>query len=354
MPVFSPTALQALADGKAGYNVFTDQHEIKDDPMIESHFTRLPSWNAPSMLENKPGPIAALISNSIFGPLKEPPADDDDPANALRTAFLDTNSNFLRHSKTSRLWSPTERYNLLPQMHYGPSLALIRFVLPSGKTTKPLLCTLGASATMPAGSYWHTQDLFGENIEIPPLVPNHPFPMATAPAVFSLSPDSRNLIEKGTPRTILPTLVDQTRCIASVNARQMFTAIPVHNKLHSAEYTLQPDDPFATTALWTPETRKNAKWTIDTAISTAWTAGLEPPNPTETLQPWTVSPLSPDSPATTTPQSRHTDKVKVDIGVEPTGQSRGGVLLVPKTLLLPPQTTLPIGLPGDTTARPPD
>ena len=85
--------------------------------MLESHFTKIPSWNAPSMLEIKPGPIAALVSNSIFGPLKDPPADDDDPADALRTAFLDTNSKLLRHSQTSLLWSPTERYNLLPQMH---------------------------------------------------------------------------------------------------------------------------------------------------------------------------------------------------------------------------------------------
>lgn len=350
MPVLPPRAFEALKAGHAGYNLFVDQPEIKEAPLVASLFTAVPSWNAPNILDDSASSIAPLRAEAPFGPPPHGEEPDDWPSHAsdLRSTFLGLNAKLLRHSSASRIWSDTERYSLLSQLDYGPSIVLARLSLPNGATTKPMICVCGPMSVTPMVATCPTSLLFPteETPEIPALVPGHPAPPDLAPIAVSLAANSRAIITAATPRTVMADLHAAARSLICPDGRDFLTAIPVHNKSFHPGVFPSTDDPFAASQLWIPETPSEtpSRWVIDNRISSAWSTADSPPDPRSTLNPWDAAPL-PKS--VTFHRQYHGSKVTIRLTSPPDASSstqRGGVLLVPKVLLAPRNVQLPIGM----------
>jgi hypothetical protein len=76
-------------------------------------------------------------------------------------------------------------------------------------------------------------------------------------------------------------------------------------------------------------------------LITAWSKGTEPKNPIDPQNPWDSQS---DNEQVAQQFCRHTAGATIAVGDPPTPTNRGGVLLVPKILLLPPGASLPTGL----------
>jgi hypothetical protein len=216
------------------------------------------------------------------------------------------------------------------------------FIFPSGKRSPPLVCINGPMASGPPKSLWRTTDLFPNPTDsLPTIVDGYPLPAAIAPILISLAPDARSTISHSQARTCLKTLTEKARAFVAPDGRDLLLAVPVQNKHHLKSAIPSSADPFATRQLWVPETLENNVPTLDEPLITAWSKGTEPKNPVDTQNPWD----SQSDNEQEAPQfCRHTAVTTIAVGDPPTPTDRGGVLLVPKILLLPPGASLPTGL----------
>jgi len=192
-------------------------------------------WNAAS-----PSVNMHRQSSGPSSPANDGLYDCQDPASKADTteaSFIQLNSRFIRFHPKSRLWTRSEKTQLLSRQAPAGSLCVSVFRKQDGTWTRPLLLVTGPLATTWKGTPT-TYDLHMELPEWKPPAPSAPNPptwsVATgAPVATSVATNSRSSWDalQGKAAYRLPTLLSEVPILVNPDARTLAGYICVRNPL---------------------------------------------------------------------------------------------------------------------------
>ena len=354
------TAKPILESGQAGFKL------VQATQLPAKLFPVTAAWNMETLSLPEPdeakwtAQVRGLQANQPFGLRGDKdgyaPSVDDSAA----AAFQLLNAQFLRSHSSTRLWSNTERYNLLPRLDSGGAIIVAKFRLDDDTTTPPLIVFTGPVGALPPNKPFNissvhpvTDDpndaLLTEDLQ--------PYPPDFAPLAFSLSPDSRTWLATSSPssRQDILALLSQARIATCPDARSLLSSVIVQDNSDSFStvFAQQPDNPFVQLGLWIPDDWDVAKSKVVPALQPilSLSTGHNPVCPVNAPNPW-VDPKAPSQTAT-----KHCDEATptfgnhIPINTNPTAEPptsadavTSGSLVIPLALRTPPTTGLPVGL----------
>ena len=286
---------------------------------------------------------------------------DDSQHGAKADNLLRLYGHFSRSSEGNRLWSRTERYQLLHRLPTAGLLAVVCFRKDDGTMSPPTLLVGGPLAVAHMGLPLGDPDYLQQAPD--PSGHIKKWPETLSPLVTTLASSSRTvydaLFQEGTAS--LRTLAEGSNLAVFPDAKAILGFARLTLSDSTRMDTQGTNDPFLSTGLWAEDIMDAESNSPKANLSqyASWLTGAEPPSPL-TKHPWSISDEDPSDEGSTggdpaagahLPQPSFFGSYELPLG-RPNRlvkHPKGGMLILSKVVLLPEAHGLPIGFIADPT-----
>jgi len=255
MPL-NQAAQEALAKGAFGAPL------LKAEALDTIPFFQKLEWNAatPSVNLHRQSSGPSSFANDGLYDCQDPAAK----AGVMEDSFIQLNSRFIRFHSDSRLWTRSEKTQLLSRQAPAGSLCVSVFRKPDGTWTRPLLLVTGPLATTWKG----IPTPYDSPLELPewkspatsaPNPPPRSFESG-APVAVSVATNSRTAWDalQGKAASRLPTLLSKIPILVNPDARTLAGYICVRNPSGSDTASLLEANPLISKRIWVPDIPSDA------------------------------------------------------------------------------------------------